>query len=163
VSWLHPLDPDAVVTLPASKIRQAAEAAAQAAKRAAASTVTPAASAKDAEESSSSDSGSEEEEEKRCKSCDRVLQKGSCPSCSKPKLGGDKKNSFKSKRARMAAEGALDPMDPAAYDESVPRGTWTTGLVQQGTKAADTTASGPLFQQRPYPSPGDVMRANKAA
>ena len=27
----------------------------------------------------------------------------------------------------------------------------------------DTTASGPLFQQRPYPSPGAVLRANKAS
>ena len=41
------------------------------------------------------------------------------------------------------------------------RGTWSTGLVQQGAKAADSTASGPLFQQRPYPSPGDVLRANR--
>jgi len=24
----------------------------------------------------------------------------------------------------------------------------------------DTTASGPLFQQRPYPSPGDILRKN---
>ena len=28
-------------------------------------------------------------------------------------------------------------------------------------RAADTTASGPLFQQRPYPAPGSVLRANK--
>ena len=41
------------------------------------------------------------------------------------------------------------------------RGTWSTGLIQQGAKAADSTAAGPLFQQRPYPSPGDVLRANR--
>lgn len=27
----------------------------------------------------------------------------------------------------------------------------------------DSTASGPLFQQRPYPNPGAVLRANAAA
>jgi len=27
-------------------------------------------------------------------------------------------------------------------------------------RAADTTAAGPLFQQRPYPSPGAVLRKN---
>ena len=26
---------------------------------------------------------------------------------------------------------------------------------------ADTTATGPLYQQRPYPSPGDILKANK--
>nr|CAG4641058.1 EOG090X0A6P [Eulimnadia texana] len=55
----------------------------------------------------------------------------------------------------------LDPMDPASYSE-IPRGTWSTGL-QQGSDAktgVDSTASGPLFQMRPYPSPGAVLRAN---
>ena len=44
------------------------------------------------------------------------------------------------------------------------RGTWTTGLEQSGEAktGVDTTASGPLYQQRPYPSPGDILRANKA-
>jgi polyglutamine-binding protein 1 len=30
-------------------------------------------------------------------------------------------------------------------------------------RAADSTASGPLFQSRPYPAPGSVLRANQAA
>lgn len=43
------------------------------------------------------------------------------------------------------------------------RGTWASGLergpITKGTSgAADPTASGPLFQQRPYPSPGAVLR-----
>ena len=44
------------------------------------------------------------------------------------------------------------------------RGTWKSGLNEPGgsKSAADSTASGPLFQQRPYPSPGAVLRANKA-
>lgn len=53
----------------------------------------------------------------------------------------------------------LDPMDPAAYSD-IPRGTWSDGLETNKSKA-DTTASGALFQQRPYPSPGDVLEANK--
>ncbi|XP_048742628.1 polyglutamine-binding protein 1-like [Ostrea edulis] len=56
----------------------------------------------------------------------------------------------------------LDPMDPAAYSE-VPRGSWSTGLATRGEAktGADTTASGPLFQQRPYPSPGEILRRNR--
>lgn len=54
----------------------------------------------------------------------------------------------------------LDPLDPSSYSDA-PRGGWSVGLV--GGKAADSTASGPLFQQRPYPSPGAVLRANRKA
>jgi len=55
----------------------------------------------------------------------------------------------------------LDPMDPAAYSD-IPRGNWSTGLERQGEAktGADTTAAGPLYQMRPYPSPGAVLRAN---
>ncbi len=42
------------------------------------------------------------------------------------------------------------------------RGSWSTGLPKrnEAKTGADTTAAGPLFQQRPYPSPGAVLRAN---
>ncbi|KPP78628.1 hypothetical protein Z043_101852 [Scleropages formosus] len=55
----------------------------------------------------------------------------------------------------------MDPMDPSAYSDA-PRGTWSTGLPKrnEAKTGADTTAAGPLFQQRPYPSPGAVLRAN---
>nr|XP_024386670.1 uncharacterized protein LOC112287660 isoform X2 [Physcomitrium patens] len=53
----------------------------------------------------------------------------------------------------------LDPMDPSSYSDA-PRGGWGVGLKGQQPKAADTTATGPLFQQRPYPSPGAVLRRN---
>ncbi|GIY22156.1 polyglutamine-binding protein 1 [Caerostris darwini] len=58
-------------------------------------------------------------------------------------------------------ENDLDPMDPAAYSEA-PRGTWSSGLDRKGEAktGADTTASGPLYQMRPYPSPGAVLRLN---
>ncbi|RRT52518.1 hypothetical protein B296_00035294 [Ensete ventricosum] len=41
-----------------------------------------------------------------------------------------------------------------------PRGGWVVGLKGVQPRAADTTATGPLFQQRPYPSPGAVLRKN---
>merc|ERR1719195_2432395 len=69
----------------------------------------------------------------------------------------------KKRKGRGGAEDeALDPMDPAAYSD-VPRGSWSTGLTEEsGRRGVDSTASGPIFQQRPYPSPGDIMRANAA-
>ncbi|XP_068034631.1 LOW QUALITY PROTEIN: polyglutamine-binding protein 1-like [Anomalospiza imberbis] len=69
----------------------------------------------------------------------------------------------KSKRGGRKDE-ELDPMDPSAYSDA-PRGTWSTGLPKrnEAKTGADTTAAGPLFQQRPYPSPGAVLRANAEA
>ncbi|XP_069603953.1 polyglutamine-binding protein 1 isoform X1 [Ranitomeya imitator] len=61
-------------------------------------------------------------------------------------------------------EEEIDPMDPSSYSDA-PRGTWSTGLPKrnEAKTGADTTAAGPLFQQRPYPSPGAVLRANAEA
>jgi polyglutamine-binding protein 1 len=56
----------------------------------------------------------------------------------------------------------LDPMDPAAYSD-ISRGTWSSGL-ERGIEAktgVDSTASGPLFQMRPYPSPGAILKMNQ--
>jgi polyglutamine-binding protein 1 len=56
----------------------------------------------------------------------------------------------------------LDPMDPSAYSD-IPRGKWSDGLDKKGDvkSGVDSTASGPLFQMRPYPNPGAVLRMNK--
>lgn len=71
-------------------------------------------------------------------------------------------------RERLRAKGRtkvrdndIDPMDPAAYSDT-PRGTWSTGLGKknEAKTGADTTAAGPLYQMRPYPSPGAVLRSN---
>ena len=45
------------------------------------------------------------------------------------------------------------------------RGTWSDGLDQRGKAktGVDVTASGPLFQQRPYPSPGAILRMNQSS
>ncbi|NXO05076.1 PQBP1 protein, partial [Rhinopomastus cyanomelas] len=69
----------------------------------------------------------------------------------------------KSKKSSCKDE-ELDPMDPSSYSDA-PRGTWSTGLPKrnEAKTGADTTAAGPLFQQRPYPSPGAVLRANAEA
>lgn len=57
--------------------------------------------------------------------------------------------------------GVLDPMDPASYSD-IPRGKWSAGLDRDTEKiAVDSTASGALFQQRPFPSPGAVLLANE--
>ncbi|XP_065909601.1 polyglutamine-binding protein 1-like [Dysidea avara] len=69
---------------------------------------------------------------------------------------------IKSKGKRSSLSDALDPMDPSAYSD-VPRGTWASGL-ETGVEAktgVDSTANGPLFQMRPYPSPGAILQMNK--
>lgn len=78
-------------------------------------------------------------------------------STTKPPLGkGNKKDS---KKRAHAEDDELDPMDPSSYSDA-PRGGWVVGLKGVQPRAADTTATGPLFQQRPYPSPGAVLRKN---
>lgn len=67
----------------------------------------------------------------------------------------DDKDKYKKRHKRDI----LDPMDPAAYSD-IPKGTWSDGLESNKSKA-DPTASGALFQQRPYPAPGEVLAANK--
>ncbi|XP_047327682.1 uncharacterized protein LOC124931293 isoform X2 [Impatiens glandulifera] len=75
----------------------------------------------------------------------------------KPPVGkGNKKDP---KRRTYDDDEDLDPMDPSAYSDA-PRGGWVVGLKGVQPRAADTTATGPLFQQRPYPSPGAVLRKN---
>lgn len=75
----------------------------------------------------------------------------------KPPMGkGTKKDS---RKRAYPEEDELDPMDPSSYSDA-PRGGWVVGLKGVQPRAADTTATGPLFQQRPYPSPGAVLRKN---
>ncbi|XP_018578015.1 polyglutamine-binding protein 1-like [Anoplophora glabripennis] len=62
-------------------------------------------------------------------------------------------------RSKKSKKDEIDPMDPAAYSD-VPQGTWSDGLESNKTRA-DSTASGVLYQQRPYPAPGEVLAANK--
>ncbi|KAK1577974.1 hypothetical protein Q3G72_026564 [Acer saccharum] len=75
----------------------------------------------------------------------------------KPPVG--KGNQRDSRKRAHSEDDELDPMDPSSYSDA-PRGGWVVGLKGVQPRAADTTATGPLFQQRPYPSPGAVLRRN---
>lgn len=78
-------------------------------------------------------------------------------SSSKPPFG--KANRKDHRKRNRPEDDELDPMDPSSYSDA-PRGGWVVGLKGVQPRAADTTAAGPLFQQRPYPSPGAVLRKN---
>ncbi|CAK9322753.1 unnamed protein product [Citrullus colocynthis] len=75
----------------------------------------------------------------------------------KPPIGKGGKR--ESRKRSYSEDDELDPMDPSSYSDA-PRGGWVVGLKGVQPRAADTTATGPLFQQRPYPSPGAVLRKN---
>lgn len=138
VSWHHPLNPAAEITTPASVVN----------------------SQKDTEVQPNREilapPGVESEQDK-----EQVLSIGKHPSLMK---GSQKRKQEKDLRAEKRKKSAeeVDPMDPAAYSDA-PKGTWTTGLIKKGEAktGVDTTANGPLFQMRPYPSPGAVLRANQ--
>ncbi|XP_045528430.1 polyglutamine-binding protein 1 [Pieris brassicae] len=63
------------------------------------------------------------------------------------------------KKKHRVKDNDLDPMDPAAYSD-IPRGKWTAGLDAHAKTGVDTTASGCLYQMRPYPAPGAILAAN---
>lgn len=149
VSWLPPTHPRASISLPANiqKIALPSAEAAQAVED------LGAAASKDAEPSKEEDF-----EEPDFEEIERELLK--------EKKRKDRKREGRSRRDRKSdkEKDALDPMDPAAYSD-IPRGGWSAGLELPGSAktGVDSTASGPLFQQRPYPSPGDILRANASS
>ena len=63
------------------------------------------------------------------------------------------------RQASASTGGALDPMDPSSYSDA-PHGKWGSGLSGNQPRAGDTTAGGSLYQSRPYPAPGSVLRQN---
>lgn len=71
----------------------------------------------------------------------------------------DREDRYRRDRDKRKRDDQLDPMDPAAYSD-IPQGTWSDGLETNKTRA-DNTASGVLFQQRPYPAPGAVLAVNR--
>ncbi|KAI6197555.1 SEC7 domain-containing protein [Aphelenchoides besseyi] len=60
-------------------------------------------------------------------------------------------------RMKKALKKKMDPMDPASYSDA-PAGNWSTGLTSEAKTGVDVTATGPLFQSRPYPNPGAILR-----
>ena len=151
VSWLPPGHPKAKITDAASKVREAM------AGRKSEERFT--AAEKDDDnmdlESDGGDSDDDAEEDRRLEEQRRREKQ--------ERKEEERRFAGKKRKGRGDDDGALDPMDPAAYSD-VPRGSWATGLEQGGggKSGVDSTASGPIFQQRPYPSPGDILRANAA-
>nr|CAB3475223.1 unnamed protein product [Digitaria exilis] len=62
--------------------------------------------------------------------------------------------SYPNNVVHSSGNNALKPQGNVAAKDRV------VGLKGVQPRAADTTAAGPLFQQRPYPSPGAVLRKN---
>jgi len=141
VSWLPPGHPRARITEAASQVREML-----------ASKVSIVDDEEDAMDLDSDMEGSGSDNEDRRIEEQRIREK---------ERRKEEERNVKKKGRRKGDDDTLDPMDPAAYCD-VPRGTWSTGLPDQSTakSGVDSTASGPLFQQRPYPSPGAVLRAN---
>ncbi|OWR47642.1 polyglutamine-binding protein 1 [Danaus plexippus] len=63
------------------------------------------------------------------------------------------------KKRHRVKDNDLDPMDPASYSD-IARGGWTAGLDAHAKTGVDSTASGSLYQMRPYPAPGAILAAN---
>uniref|UniRef100_A0A8C5N1X3 Polyglutamine-binding protein 1 n=1 Tax=Gouania willdenowi TaxID=441366 RepID=A0A8C5N1X3_GOUWI len=145
VAWLSPNDPSAVATKAAKKTREErAEKPFEKPDR-----------ERDRERERERDGHRERERER-----DRERDEGRDRDRRKQRRE-DTAPYSKGKRGRKDDE--MDPMDPSAYSDA-PRGSWSSGLPKrnEAKTGADTTAVGPLFQQRPYPNPGAVLRANAA-
>ncbi|XP_076448612.1 polyglutamine-binding protein 1-like [Babylonia areolata] len=159
VSWLSPAHPRAVISMPADKLRETLVSALdidlEDQDEDMETMEDEAMEAESDMSGSSSDSDSEEERRRSRREPDRKRRD----------VRENRGRGFREEREKHrghARRDEIDPMDPAAYSD-VPRGGWTEGLDTRGSAktGVDVTASGPLFQQRPYPSPGDILRANQ--
>lgn len=146
VSWLPPTHPRANITLPANTLKASLPIAdvAHAVEDLGAAAAMP------------TEAPTQEDfEEPDFEEIERELLK--------EKKRKERKREGRSRRDRRSEKDkdVLDPMDPAAYSD-IARGGWSAGLELPGAAktGVDSTATGPLFQQRPYPSPGDILRAN---
>ncbi|NXF14297.1 PQBP1 protein, partial [Smithornis capensis] len=149
VSWLSPNDPNSVITKPAKRLKGGPGESPKTPGRGVGTPPTPRKiPGAPPEPEEPPERSHEKEEPPRERRFHRREELAPYP---KGKKGGRK-------------DEELDPMDPSAYSDA-PRGTWSTGLPKrnEAKTGADTTAAGPLFQQRPYPSPGAVLRANAEA
>lgn len=136
MSWLPPNHPKAIITEPAAVLKEEQHLAAG------------------DKESSSEESDEEDEEETKPE------EETPKPTKEKEKSEREKSNQNKrNQRGNKRQQNDLDPMDPASYSD-IPRGGWSDGLQTESKSGVDTTASGSLFQMRPYPSPGAILRAN---
>lgn len=157
VTWLPPKHPKAVLTKSASKLREK-RVQEQKEKKV---RERQEASKKERENEKSSDKerdrDSDDDRGYRSKYSDRRDRDRDRDDRRSKRDREDRHRRDRDKRAKR--DDQLDPMDPAAYSD-VPQGTWSDGLETNKARA-DNTASGVLFQQRPYPAPGAVLAANK--
>jgi polyglutamine-binding protein 1 len=140
VSWLPPRHPRSIKTLSAAKLREKRIVAAENESR----------NEKESEKDKDNDNDSDEEEKSHHKHSDRR---------DRDRDRDDRRHRREDRHGRKKRREDLDPMDPAAYSD-IPQGTWSDGLENNKTRA-DNTASGVLYQQRPYPAPGEVLASNK--
>lgn len=147
VSWLPPSHPRSEVSRPAAYSRQQLEKAYKEKDIA----------NQENQEMNNQDSNSTEESDISDEEFERSRDRDS----KKRKLAQEK---LRARGRIKLKENSLDPMDPAAYSD-VPRGGWSEGLSKgnEAKTGADVTAAGPLYQMRPYPNPGAVLRANAEA
>ncbi|XP_015124925.1 polyglutamine-binding protein 1 [Diachasma alloeum] len=145
VSWLPPGHPKCQISQPASQLREELHLKA----------------ADQDDNMSSDDSGSDQEPMEVEETETRREHKASNRDRFKVP---EAKKSYKPDSNKDKKDRSLDPMDPASYSD-IPRGKWSDGLARhnEAKTGVDTTASGPLYQMRPYPSPGAVLRSNKSS
>ncbi|XP_015594445.1 polyglutamine-binding protein 1 isoform X2 [Cephus cinctus] len=143
VSWLPPAHPKCQISQPASQLREELHLKA----------------ADQDDNMSSDDSGSDQESME----IDEIDNKKEQKSESRERYKNTDNRRVQRVENKDKKDRTLDPMDPASYSD-IPRGKWSDGLVRhnEAKTGADTTASGPLYQMRPYPSPGAVLRSNRA-
>ncbi|XP_012277315.1 polyglutamine-binding protein 1 [Orussus abietinus] len=143
VAWLPPGHPKCQISQPASQLREELHL-----------------KAADQDDMSSDESGSDQE---AMEVDDVELKKEKKLEVKERYKGPDNRRVQRLESGKEKKDRTLDPMDPASYSD-IPRGKWSDGLARhnEAKTGADTTASGPLYQMRPYPSPGAVLRSNKA-
>lgn len=162
VSWLSPIHPRAQITLSVEQLKA----------------MTKESSREDAYNNNNKSDEEDEEEDMEVNESDSDLSSTSSESESEDereekRYGGnrrdrgsgshrDRGSGRHNSRQQRRQKDELDPMDPASYSD-IPRGGWSSGLDRRGEAktGVDATASGPLFQQRPYPSPGEILRRNR--
>ncbi|XP_076254111.1 poly-glutamine tract binding protein 1 isoform X2 [Rhynchophorus ferrugineus] len=163
VSWLPPKHPKAVLTKSASKLRERRVLDNKEDK-----TKDDSRKEKDGDRNSDKERDKDSDDDDRSyrsKHSDRSARERGDRERDRDKDRDDRRKRDRDDRYRREKEkrqkkdDQLDPMDPAAYSD-IPQGTWSDGLETNKIRA-DNTASGVLFQQRPYPAPGAVLAANK--
>lgn len=152
VSWLPPKHPKAVVGESAAKVRLKMLRADQASKLA--DVPLPPLDYREASSSKFSRDRDRASGDRR-----KIIHKNWHKYDDKGRRDHSSSSHSSSQHRKRTRRDDLDPMDPAAYSD-IPRGSWSDGLEVNKGKA-DSTASGALFQQRPYPAPGEVLAANK--